>query len=171
MKEMSKLYLKEATLDDFSFFYQIKCETENIYWCGYIEKPKEENLLNFWNKTLNQEGKKRRIYICKVQDHPVGYIYLDKIKENNYEISVGISDSETGKGYGREAVRQATLMAESEAADSILAYIREDNIRSQKLFERIGFQRQNQFRVLSLENGDKEIKLWQYQYSFEKNND
>lgn len=164
MQEKNELYLEEATLEDFAFFYQVKSEAENLYWCGYLEKPKEENLLNFWNKTLKDKKKQRRIYICKVQAQSVGYVYLDRVEENGYEISVAIRDSEAGKGFGREAVRQAVILAQSEAPNEIFAYIREDNIRSQKLFERVGFQKQNQCRLLSLENCDKESKLWKYRY-------
>ena len=31
--------IRKARREDFEFFYTIKCEEDNLYWCGYREKP------------------------------------------------------------------------------------------------------------------------------------
>ena len=50
--------LRLATLDDFEFFYDLKCEESNIYWTGHNEKPNKENLYAFFSKAVENADKK-----------------------------------------------------------------------------------------------------------------
>lgn len=50
------VYFKKATMDDFEFFYDLKCEENNIFWTGHGEKPQKENLKKFYEHSVNTGG-------------------------------------------------------------------------------------------------------------------
>lgn len=40
--------IRKASLEDFAFFYEMKCEDTNIFWTGHGDKPNKENLHSFF---------------------------------------------------------------------------------------------------------------------------
>ena len=71
---MVQLVLAEE--QDFNFFYEIKADADNLFWCGYKEKPIRQNLINFWKNNINKKNIDRDIYIIKNLEIPIGYIYI-----------------------------------------------------------------------------------------------
>lgn len=164
--------IRKAVREDFEFFFAIKSEEDNLFWCGYKDKPVRENLLAFWNRyvlddmeleSYSEEGS-REIYIVQEEDYPVGYLYIDYISDKEAELSIGISITKSGKGYGTKAIREAVALLNA-AELSAIAYIREDNDKSKKLFTKAGLHRTNEYREMILPFGeyDKSIKLYKWQ--------
>lgn len=164
--------IRKAVREDFEFFFAIKSEEDNLYWCGYKDKPVRENLLAFWNRYVpdgveresHPEGGSRKIYIVQEEEHPVGYMYIDYISDKETELSIGISITKSGKGYGTKAIREAVTFLNA-AELSAIAYIREDNDKSKKLFSKAGLHQTNEYREMILPFGeyDRTIKLYKWQ--------
>lgn len=157
-----------ATEDDFNFFYKIKKNKDNMYWSGYSKEPNKERLKDFFYNTIHSQNdtNKRKIYIVKFKDSKCGYLYFDPIDVKNVMISVAILDVFSGKGIGKLAVKNLIDIAFQNGIKKIIAEIREDNIRSKKLFTSIEFAETKEFRLMKIENMNKEIKM----IRFEKNN-
>ena len=47
--------IRKARREDFEFFYTIKCEEDNLYWCGYREKPVRDDLHAFWKRYVSTD--------------------------------------------------------------------------------------------------------------------
>lgn len=176
--------IRKARREDFNFFYAVKCEEDNLYWCGYREKPVRENLLAFWNKYVSEDGRdepaesdetaagrpcgeRREIYIVQEENHPVGYLYIDYSANEKAELSVGISSMESGNGYGTKAVREAVEYLQAMKLSAV-GYIREDNDKSQALVRRAGLIRTEEYKEMLLPCGKqhKLVKLYQWKSEY-----
>ena len=176
--------IRKAESKDFDFFYSVKSEEDNLYWCGYQDKPVRGNLLAFWNKYVPHDKERafddeggmseirphdgsREIYIVQEENHPVGYLYIDYSGNGEAELSIGISAVQSGKGYGTRAVREAVALLR-EAKLSAIAYIREDNDRSQALFGGAGLARTDEYREMMLpcKESQKLVKLYRWKSEY-----
>jgi RimJ/RimL family protein N-acetyltransferase len=72
--------------------------------------------------------------VCLIDNEPVGYIGL--IKEN--EITYCVAPNNHGKGIGTFMVSEFMKQY-----DTLIAYVFCDNIGSNKIFTKLGFQKQN----------------------------
>lgn len=158
--------IRKAAQEDFEFFFSVKNEEDNLYWCGYTEKPVRENLLLFWNKYV-PDGIGREIYIVQEEDYPVGYLYIDYTADTEAELSIGISAAQSGKGYGTKAVKEAVMLLHAVKLSGI-AYIREDNDKSQAVFGRAGLARTDKYREMTLpcKEGKKLVKLYRWEAKY-----
>jgi len=164
--------IRKARREDFEFFYTIKCEEDNLYWCGYREKPVRDDLHAFWKRyvstdkesavedTDNMRGaflhnERREIYIVQEEDRSVGYLYIDYSANAEAELSIAISSKQTGNGYGTGAVQEAVTYLYT-AGLTPVAFIREDNNRSEALFERAGLIRTEEYREMILPCGGEQ---------------
>lgn len=164
--------IRKAVREDFDFFFSVKSEEENLFWCGYRDAPIRENLQRFWNNYVPNDGKRksymesrsREIYIVQEEDHPVGYLYIDYLPDSEAELSLGISNSESGKGYGTKAIKEAIVLLNAREL-SVIGYIREDNNKSQRLCSSAGMYQTNEYREMILPFGefDKTIKLYKWE--------
>lgn len=99
--------LRLATLDDFDFFYELKCEDSNIFWTGHGEKPKRENLYSFFENAVEQAEKPdaRKIFIVENGGTPVGHLYvIPDLQNNSFELAPAILERYCGHGYARKAI-------------------------------------------------------------------
>lgn len=156
--------IRKAVREDFKFFFAVKSEEDNIYWCGYRDKPTRENLQMFWDRNVPGNGT-RDIYMILEKDHPVGYLYVDHISDKEAELSIGISIAESGKGYGKKAIEEAIALLSAKKVSAI-GYIREDNDKSQRLISKAGMYRTEEYREMILPCGkqNRRIKLYKWKY-------
>lgn len=75
-----------------------------------------------------------RYQICLINKEPVGYVGL--IKEN--EITYCVSPEHQGKGIGTFMVSE--IMKQH---NNLTAYVLCDNVGSNRIFEKLGFEKQN----------------------------
>jgi RimJ/RimL family protein N-acetyltransferase len=142
--------LKKAGIEDFEFFYDIKCEDDNLFWCGYVTKPDKKRLWAFWKQNI-AENSLRDIYIAVVNNQSVGYAYVDYHSESEIELSLGVSSRVSGKGYGTGLIL-SLLEKYKDKYKYITAFVREDNIRSQRVFDKAGFVCLKKTRMVNDEN-------------------
>lgn len=48
--------VRKAIMQDFEYFYKIKSEEDNLFWCGYDKKPIRESLFKFWEKHVSEDS-------------------------------------------------------------------------------------------------------------------
>lgn len=162
-----EIEIRNAVETDFDFFYSIKCDEDNMYWSGHNEGPMRDSLYAFFSSQIQNQDvlHKRTIYIVveKSDGKRAGYLYLDPISSDSAEISIGILQAFSGRGFGRKAVCALCELAWSIGFKSIYALIREDNLRSQRMFEHAGFKKTEQYQYQFIQNMDCEVKMIRFE--------
>ncbi len=158
-----EIEIRKAAETDFEFFYSIKCDDDNTYWAGHLGQPTRDNLYRFFSSQIQNQDvlHKRTIFIVDENrgGKSVGYLYLDPISSDSAEISVGILQSFSGRGFGRKAVSALCKLAWDIGFKNIYAIIREDNLRSQRMFEHTGFRKTEQYQYQFVQNMNCEVKM------------
>ena len=86
----------------------------------------------------------RMLMIVEVGGNAAGQVRLDSTGSTDWELSVSVLPDFRGSGVGRAAVRSTVAHALVELrAAAIVAWIREDNEASQRMFQSVGFVRGN----------------------------
>lgn len=163
------VYLKLATIEDFDYYYAVKCEHLDILWGGHLDKPNKKVLLDYFTNKL-QNPTLNMIYIIRrcCDDAKVGYVYLDRINPDCVEISIGVSEIYAGNGYGQNAIDVAIFQAKKMGYGSIIALIREDNHRSIHIFSKNNFVKTEKSinrRVLNL---NRDITMYEWKYPMDE---
>ena len=107
---------------------------------------------------------KRTIFIVEEKHggDKVAYLYFDPANRGSAEISVGIMQTFSSRGFGRQAVCGLCNLADRLGFKSIYAMVREDNLRSQRMFRHAGFEKTNTFSFQFIQNLNKKIKMIQF---------
>ena len=158
--------LELAKIEDFDEYYKLKSDESNIYWTGWSSKPDYDNLKKFFNKTITniKTNKDRKIYLAYEDNKAVGYIYIDYVDDDTFALSPAISSEFQGKGYGKQIVGLGIKEGLNLGFKNMEAYIREDNIASQKCFEYNGAHKTDISKNLYIENKNQYIKMIKYYY-------
>ena len=116
----------------------VKCDKR--YW-EFVRKLRTHPDNQKWFKTQNKITPEQQemfmsinsdnYKICILEERPVGYVGLIKGKEVTY----CVDPQYKGRGIG-------TFMIREILKDGIDAYVKIDNIPSQKVFEKLGFEKQ-----------------------------
>ena len=129
---------REAKKEDYTSFYKLRSEKNNLFWTGYEAAPDFEKFQLWYNDRLKDE--KRKIYLYFEGDQIIGYLNFD-IYKNHVAIGYGVDSSLQGKGYGSKIVASVFEIAEKHELNvkRIIAWISEVNIGSQKVVEKNNF--------------------------------
>lgn len=167
---MEDIALFEASLEDFQFFYELKCGKSDIYWQGFTSKPNREKLLHCFKSRLGSINTtpvgSKCIYIIRIRESKdcsvnVGYVQFT-VAECAVEIAISIIESMQGKGIGRAASKLALNMALSRC-DEVYVRIRDDNVASWTCFQHIGFVKTEEYvKIAYPEAGIVSFRRWNY---------
>lgn len=163
----SMVHLRLAEEIDFEFFYEIKSDADNVFWTGYNNPPDRNRLYTFFTEQIkNQlEQMKRKIYIISnlsCYEERYGYLYLDPIDEGNATVSIAVLERYSGQGIGRRAMEKLCDTAKTKGFRTLIAEIREDNKKSQKMFANCGFIKSDLFKLMNIKNLGKKVKMVKY---------
>ena len=149
--------LRKALYCDFDFYYMLKCEDEAVYWGGWKSKPLRSKLLEVYEKLINCPPHKNYLDVVCGDCGQVGYIQYS-YRADSVELSIGIMQKYCGRGIASKAIRLACRGFNGK----IIAYIREDNIASQRAFQKCGFVKKESSELRYIENLNKYIymELW-----------
>jgi len=152
--------LVPATMEDFDFLFALKSQPDSIYWGGFSAAPQYESLKKHYEgifaagerKTLiiRSNGRRAGVISCRFVDGKVCTDY-----------SINVSSEFAGQGVGRAGLaRHLELMREHEpACQEVVALIREDNPRSQRIFANCGYAPNGQSEERLLASDDAPIRL------------
>ncbi len=83
-------------------------------------------------------------YVIKKDDKFIAQVRFDKVNYKEYDISISISNSFRGKGYGTKILKSSSQKILFEHnVKKINAYIKNENKISQKIFEKAGYVLKN----------------------------
>jgi RimJ/RimL family protein N-acetyltransferase len=81
-------------------------------------------------------------WIMESEDFPIGYVRLDLFisDESCFTVSLFVNQEFQGRGFGKQMLKISLLdLTSREPSVGLRAVIRNDNLRSQKLFTSFGF--------------------------------
>lgn len=159
--------LQLAKMEDFDFFYQIKCENSNIFWTGHDKRPDYEELKHFFEKCIRHqaEADARKIYIILHGSVPVGHLYLipnnfSDEKNRMFDLAPAILEKYWRHGYAKEAIRLGLEKGKSLGFTEMRTSIREDNGASLQAFQSCGVQITDEFKMVYIPMLGREVKMF-----------
>lgn len=157
------LTLKKADMDDFDFFYNLKCEDHSVSWSGFSEKPDRDKLYNYFQSNVMRESKVlgRQIYIIMDQDSQIGYISIDPLdKIDEFDMPIGICKAHLGKGYASKALQLGIEEAKRQGYKIMRPRIREDNLASMKAYKKCGAVLTGTYETIYVPDKDDFVKMY-----------
>lgn len=113
---------------------------------GISSRLRETSDPVFLTCQLNRQG--RFFFVCREEDpEPIGFVRLAELKKGDaYELVVAIGrEALWGNGYGAQAVVRCLETAFFQRrANTVAANVHRDNLRSLRVFEKVGMRRVSQ---------------------------
>ncbi|WP_312939067.1 GNAT family protein [Oscillibacter sp.] len=113
---------------------------------GITSRLRETTDPVFLTCQLNRQG--RFFFVCREEDpEPIGFVRLAELKKNDaYELVVAIGrEALWGNGYGTQAIIRCLETAFFQRrANTVAANVHADNLRSLRVFEKVGMRRVSQ---------------------------
>lgn len=127
--------IKESDIN-VTFSWANDPETRNNSFNSKLIKLEEHS--KWFLSKVNDEN--AHYYICEVNGRPAGLVRFDYDKATRaYIIGITIDQNFRGKKLATSFLKQACESFTVTSEDTILAFIKEENIASKKAFERAGF--------------------------------
>ena len=148
------IVLKPATEDDYEDYYMVRSCPGDIYWNGHETKPNKEQFRIGYLKRLGdarlEEPEDRRNYLIQLKNSEnraitVGFVQLIK-REDGIDIGYTVIEKYQGNGYATKALELGIELAKKED-QRIYVQIRDDNVVSQRLAEKCGFVRTEEYTL------------------------
>jgi len=160
------LHLRLAKESDYTFFYKIRSEKQNMFWTGYDKVPDYDIFLKWFKSRLKDP--KRDIYMAvNSKDEIVGYLNFD-LYEDHAAIGYAIHSKHQGKGLATLGLRQLITLAQTKTKN-LIAWVSEKNFSSQKVLLKNDFSRTRSFEWRTKKDG-KKTKYILYKFSLDSNN-
>ncbi len=167
------IYLEKCKKYHFEYYYELKCDEENIYWTGHKYKPDKVKLKEWFKKQLKR--KDRILFLVKsneVPDEAVGYLYLDIVGEKNNIVEIGhaVNSKFKGQGNGTKIIRFASDYSRNELPfiDRVDGWIVHNNIGSIKTFLKNGYSETHYTKNFFFESLNKEVTMKRYSYKIKR---
>jgi RimJ/RimL family protein N-acetyltransferase len=152
--------LAPATAADIDFLFALKSEPDSVYWGGFARAPEYSTLKNHYEKVF-ELGTKTTL-VVRYLEQPAGVIsYRFDDNGDCTDYSINVSARFAGRGVGRAALEKdiAGLRASRPACRRIVALIRDDNPRSQRIFAAAGYESTEDYEERVLDSDRKPIRL------------
>lgn len=156
-----EIALTAATTADIDFLFELKSEADSVYWGGFAGPPEHASLKRHYEQVLDQ-GVKTTLVI-RYGETPAGVIsYRFDEAGDCKDYSINVSSRFAGRGIGRAALENNIALLRSTHPDCrrIVALIREDNLRSQRIFSACGYALTDVFERRVLGSDPKPISLY-----------
>lgn len=163
--KLEDIEMVNSTMEDYEFYYNLKCEESNIYWSGYTKKPDYNNFKQWYMD--NVISKRISFFIILYNNEKVGAIYFNMIDDSycNY-LGLAITERVQGRGIATLAVLKffEYIRKNYPKCMTIGFYIRLDNLASQKIHAKLGCTKTDKIEERYLESEEKNIimEFWQY---------
>ncbi|MCA1319359.1 GNAT family N-acetyltransferase [Bacillus tianshenii] len=121
----------------------------NLYRVYYDQKSDMEGAVNFLRERISNE--ESVIFLAYEQEQAVGFTQLYptfssvQMKRTWVLNDLFVQEEYRGHGFGGQLVRQAIEFADSREAAGVLLETMPDNVNAQRLYERIGFKKEENY--------------------------
>jgi RimJ/RimL family protein N-acetyltransferase len=155
----ARVRLRPPEERDLPLFVRWFNDPEVRYWLTMSDGPELtlEQEREWYDEMRSDEA--RVVWSIEAEDgQPIGNLGLHAVDEANGRATLGIALGEReywGRGYGREAIRQALAYGFGELGlRRIDLNADEDNLRAIRCYEACGFQREGLMRAYRLRHGE-----------------
>jgi hypothetical protein len=125
-------------------------------------KPDRSEPSNWFLANTGPDSK-REIYIIVSDEADVGYIYIDPITADQFELFISVREQDCGKHIGRETIKK--IIAQYRKANptaQFIAWIREDGLSSLKAFTNANFKPTGDYSWRFRSTQGKTVKIHKY---------
>lgn len=152
--------LRPLNLDDIDLIYEWEADIELNILSGWSPKRSLAAFRHKYEKRITEPEDDRYMFGVQIEERLVGYVELvliDRIERRAF-ISIVIGEKQFwGRGIGSTALRILLDYAFTvQAMEKICAEVYGINTRSQRLMERVGFQREGILRQHEFHNGSRQ---------------
>ncbi|SMC23225.1 Acetyltransferase (GNAT) domain-containing protein [Clostridium acidisoli DSM 12555] len=157
------MQLEELTMNKFKYYYELRCDSNNILCTGHSKQPEYSNL-KMWIESIIKENKKK-VYLIKYESEYVGYIHID-FKNTAVEIGYSVKKKYSKRGICTTAVQMCIELIQEKYIDieKIVAWIAEFNKYSAKCVLKNNFVKSTEVKNLFYEGFGKEFTMHKYVY-------
>ena len=157
--ETERLVLRPLRAEDLAVLTENLPDLEKEFGTVYDATPLEGFYLDILKEQISLTEKAGDDYIYNtfwfVTDREkkiiVGAVCFKGLENNTVEIGYGLGEKYEGCGYMTEAVRKICSFALENKAEKIIAYTDKDNVKSENVLKRCGFEK----------IGEEEELLWE----------
>lgn len=139
LAEGAGLSLQRASVDDIPLIYEWQCHPATRKYALNPATPDWDEHVTWMQKKLQRYQDYFYILSCP-RGKKVGVVRLDYRKEGHYLVSVFIDPSHYGKGIGRQGLQ---IIDRVHGHVTLHATVLKENVASQRLFESLGYLREN----------------------------
>lgn len=137
------IQLRKAKIKDLKFLFNLRNKPYVYKNSGTPRKIQKQEHLDWFFNVLSGKANKE-LFIIEFEKKPVGQARFDS-SERGITVNISLLKKFHGRGIAFLTLRKAIKkMSREKRAKTFLAEIHQENIASQKLFEKLGFQLQNQ---------------------------
>lgn len=157
--ETERLVLRKITLDDKENVFAYFSDDEVTRYFGienFTKLEEAEHIINAFNEGFEKKQAIRWGIALKDTNELIGSIGFHNISKNNSRVEVGyeITRKEWNKGYATEALRAVIEFLFNEVGfNRIGATIRPENVASQQLVKKLGFQEEGTLQDYQFNRG------------------
>lgn len=144
---MKELELVPITIDDIDAF-------DNSEYQGLTKEKRLELINSSLQGMVN--GKFFRFYLLRQDEKIIGFMNFCEKSKSVISIAPEIKVEFRNRGYATKALTIAYSLAKAMGFKAIVGGIREDNLASQKLHEKLGFELVQKF----INKNQKEMRLY-----------
>lgn len=152
--------IRLATEDDFDGYYQIKSDSKNIFWGGWMNAPDYENFKNVFISRINDSC--RREYVCEIENQIAGYLAA-VICDSSIEISYGVKSHYSGRGVATSLISHVINEFQH---NNIVAWVSDKNFGSEKCLLKNGFKKTREVEKRFLQQDKAEHSFYKWERKF-----
>lgn len=140
---MSDISLRKANDSDMRFLWELRCQPEVFRYFRTPEPVEWESHVKWINPVLAGKTNKE-LFVIERGGERVGQVRFDYEGERG-EVSISLKKEFWGEGLGSLALEIAIKQAQkNEKLTTLLAEIHKNNLGSQRLFKKFGFELKEQ---------------------------
>ena len=125
-RQMAKVVLRPATMDDCEHVWQWRNDPENRPFFFNPDSIDYEQHVDWYSEAIKAADSPIFITLDE-HENPVGYVRFN-ITEDQADISVALDNIQKGKGYGAASIKRGSdLLLDSKVVTSVMAQVKNDN--------------------------------------------
>ncbi len=160
MFSLNGVTLRPLELDDIDTLYAWECDSELEILAGWGPKRSRAAYRQRYEKRITEPEDDLAMFGIEVESRLIGYLQLYQIDEVERRAAVGFLIGEKmlwGRGIGTSALRLWLDYAFTvRSLERVFSETYSFNVRSQRLLERVGFQREGILRQHEIHNGARQ---------------
>jgi len=140
---MANITLRKSDSTDIKFLWELRCQPEVFKYLRTPEPVEWESHVK-WAKNVLAGDTNKELSIIERDGERVGQIRFD-YEEEQAEVGISLKEEFWGQGIGSSALELAIKQAQkNEKLTTLLAEVHINNLGSQRLFKKFGFELKEQ---------------------------